>query len=411
MRRAAAGAALAGKNADLVCGNEHMTPQDTHGGTAGAAFPEIAGKLGFGLMRLPRAGDGIDIAQTCEMADRFLAAGCNYFDTAWVYDGSEEAARKAIVERHPRDSFLLATKMAPWVGCKTREEAVAQFESSLTRTGAGYFDFYLLHNLGPGRTELFDRFGLWDWALERREEGRIRHVGFSFHSTPEELDAILRAHPEAEFVQLQLNYADWDDPVVRAGENYEVARRHGKPVVVMEPVKGGLLATPPEAAAEIFRRADPASSPAAWALRFAAGLDGVAAVLSGMSDLAQMDDNLSQLAPSRYRPFSEVERRAVDEARKAIAAVPTVPCTACGYCEKVCPANIGVRGTIAALNQLTLFGNETRARNHELWNVVKAGKSRASECLRCGACEKACPQRLPIRDILSRAASALCPTA
>ena len=363
-------------------------------------------KLGFGLMRLPRRDGAIDLEQTCDMADRFLAAGCTYFDTAWAYDGSEEAAREALVRRHPRDSFTLATKLAAWIGCETREQAVAQFETSLSRTGTDHFDFYLLHNLGPGRTEFFDRFGLWDWALERREEGRIRHFGFSFHSTPDELDRLLRAHPEAEFVQLQINYADWDDPVVRARENLEVAQRHGKPVVVMEPVKGGLLANPPDEVAAILRRAAPDASMPSWALRFAAQQEGVAVVLSGMSSSEQMSDNLAHLAPGRFRPFDDAESAALAEARAALAAVPVVPCTACGYCEKVCPAGVGVRGSIAALNQLTLYRNEARARHYEQWQVVKQGKRRASECLRCGACEKACPQGIAIRETLAKAAAA-----
>ena len=371
-----------------------------------APSPFGPARLGFGLMRLPRKDGAIDLPQVCEMADRFLAAGCVYFDTAFVYDGSEEAARKAVVERHPRDSFLLATKLAAWAGCTSREDALAQFETSLARTGAGYFDFYLLHNLGPGRTEFFDRFGLWDWALERRAEGRIRRLGFSFHSTPDELDRLLLAHPEVDFVQLQINYADWDDPVVRSRENLAVARRHGKPVVVMEPVKGGLLANPPDTVAAVLRRAAPDASLPSWALRFAASREGVALVLSGMSDLAQMDDNLATLAPGRYRPFDDADLAVLAEARAALAAVPTVPCTSCGYCEKVCPAGVGIRGSIAALNQLTLYRNETRARNYEQWQVVKAGRKRASECLRCGACEKACPQRIPIREALSRAAAA-----
>ena len=369
-------------------------------------FPPGLAKLGFGLMRLPRRDGAIDLPQTCEMVDRFLAAGCTYLDTAYVYDGSEEAAREALVRRHPRDSFLLASKLAAWAGCQSREDAIRQFETSLERTGAGHFDFYLFHNLGPGRTEAFDRFGLWDWALERRAEGRIRHFGFSFHSTPDELDRLLVAHPEVEFVQLQINYADWDDPVVRSRENLEVARRHGKPVVVMEPVKGGLLASPPDSVARILRRADPDASLPSWALRFAAGLEGVLVVLSGMSSLEQMDDNLAHLAPGNYRPFGEADLAVLAEARAALAAVPTVPCTSCGYCEKVCPAGIGIRGSIAALNQLTLYRNEARARNYEQWQVVKAGRKRASECLRCGACEKACPQRIAIRDALARAAAA-----
>ena len=362
-------------------------------------------KLGFGLMRLPRTGDEIDVPQTKRMVDRFLEAGCTYFDTAWAYGGSEEATREALVRRHPRDSFLLATKLAPWIGCKTREEALAQFETSLRRTDAGHFDFYLLHNLGQDRTGFFDRFGLWDWALEQREKGLVRHVGFSFHSTPEELDALLSAHPEMEFVQLQINYADWDNPAVRSRECLEVARRHGKPVVVMEPVKGGLLANPPEEVASILREADPDASMPSWALRFAAGLPGVLTVLSGMSDMAQMEDNLSHLAD--FRPFDEREKAALDRARAALAAIRLVPCTACDYCAKVCPAKIGVSGTFAAANQLMLFRNPVRSRHYLEWQVDKQGHRRASECLNCGACEKVCPQHIAIREELRRAAAAL----
>ena len=362
-------------------------------------------KLGFGLMRLPRTGEEIDLPQTKRMVDRFLEAGCTYFDTAWAYGGSEEATREALVRRHPRDSFLLATKLAPWIGCKTREEALAQFETSLRRTDAGHFDFYLLHNLGQDRTGFFDRFGLWDWALEQREKGLVRHVGFSFHSTPEELDALLSAHPEMEFVQLQINYADWENPAVRSRECLEVARRHGKPVVVMEPVKGGLLANPPEEVASILREADPDASMPSWALRFAAGLPGVLTVLSGMSDMAQMEDNLSHLAD--FRPFDEREKAALDRARAALAAIRLVPCTACDYCAKVCPAKIGVSGTFAAANQLMLFRNPVRSRHYLEWQVDKQGRRRASECLNCGACEKVCPQHIAIREELRRAAAAL----
>ena len=202
-------------------------------------------KLGFGLMRLPKLDDDtIDVEQTKKMVDLFLDAGFTYFDTAWAYAGSEDAIRQALVERYPREKFQLATKNAAWINCKTREDATAQFETSLKQTGAGYFDFYLLHNLGEMRTQYFDNFDLWSWVQEKKVQGLIKHVGFSFHSTPEELEAILTAHPEMEFVQLQINYADWENPAVQSRACYEVARKHGKLVIIMEPVKGGMLATP-----------------------------------------------------------------------------------------------------------------------------------------------------------------------
>ncbi|MDR1574388.1 MAG: aldo/keto reductase, partial [Treponema sp.] len=217
-------------------------------------------KLGFGLMRLPRLGGDIDVEQVKIMVDQFLAAGFTYFDTAWAYPGSEEAIRQALVERHPRDCYQLATKNAAWINCQNREEAIAQFDTSLNQTGAGYFEFYLLHNLGESRTRFFDDYDMWCFVQEKKRQGFIKHVGFSFHSTPEELEPILIAHPEMEFVQLQINYADWEYPAIQSRACYQMARKYGKPVIIMEPVKGGMLANPPEPVAEIFRRADPEAS-------------------------------------------------------------------------------------------------------------------------------------------------------
>ena len=217
---------------------------------------ESTGKLGFGLMRLPQKDGAIDVEQTKTMVDLFLEAGFTYFDTAWAYPGSEDAIRQALVERYPREDFQLATKNAAWINCKTREEAEAQFDVSLKRTGAGYFDFYLLHNLGEGRTKYFDEFDMWSWVMEKKREGLIKHAGFSFHSTAEELDRILTAHPEMEFVQLQINYADWENPAIQSRACYETARRHGKPVIIMEPGKGERLAKPPGSARKVFRQAE-----------------------------------------------------------------------------------------------------------------------------------------------------------
>ncbi|MBR0204346.1 MAG: aldo/keto reductase, partial [Synergistaceae bacterium] len=257
-----------------------------------AYLGEEIGKLGFGLMRLPHINeDKIDIEQVKLMVDEFLAAGFTYFDTAWAYPGSEEAIREALVERYPREKFQLATKNAAWINCKTREEAIEQFNLSMQRTNAGYFDFYLLHNLGDSRTQVFDDFDLWNFFSQKKAEGKIKHLGFSFHSTPEQLEEILTKHPEAEFVQLQINYADWENPAIQSRACYEVARKHNKPVIIMEPVKGGSLATPPETVAKIFKDAEPDSSFASWAIRFAADLEGLITVLSGMSSIEQIIDN------------------------------------------------------------------------------------------------------------------------
>lgn len=357
-------------------------------------------KLGFGLMRLPKAGEAIDVEQTKQMVDLFMDAGFTYFDTAWAYAGSEDAIREALVERYPRESFQLATKAAPWIGCESREDAVAQLETSLKQTGAGYFDFYLLHNLGEFRTHFFDQWGMWDWIAEKKAEGVIRHAGFSFHSTPEELDELLSAHPEMEFVQLQINYADWDNPAVQSRRCYEVARKHHKPVIIMEPVKGGMLANPPEQVASVLKAAEPNSSVASWAIRFAASLPGVITVLSGMSDVAQMQDNLSYMRT--FETLTDAQRATIERAQHELAKIPLIPCTRCNYCAKVCPNEIGISGTFTAMNMLTLYGNLETAKKERTWQVDRHGKRPADDCIKCGRCEQACPQHIKIRDELAR---------
>ncbi len=358
-------------------------------------------KLGFGLMRLPQKDGKINVEETKQMVDRFLAAGFTYFDTAWVYGGSEDAIREALVERYPRDKYLLATKMAPWVKCSCREDATAQFEDSLKRTGAGYFDYYLLHNMGPNRTNLFEEYGLWDFVLEKKAAGLIKHIGFSFHSTAEELDLIMTKHPEAEFVQLQINYADWESPSVQSRKCYEVARKHGKPIIVMEPVKGGLLATPPDSVKKILKRIDTDASYASFAVKFAADLDGVLTVLSGMSSLEQMEDNISYMKD--FRHLCDNERALIKEAQKALSEIPLIPCTSCNYCSKVCPADIGISGSFNALNSYTLYLNKEFSEGQIRMQITSKGKKPASECIKCGACEEACPQHINIRDELEKA--------
>lgn len=355
-------------------------------------------KLGFGLMRLPQKDGAIDVEQTKEMVDLFMEAGFTYFDTAWAYAGSEDAIRQALVERYPRESFQLATKNAAWINCKTKEEAYAQFDVSLKQTGAGYFNFYLLHNLGEARSHYFDDFDMWNWVQEKKKAGLIKHVGFSFHSTPEELEEILTAHPEMEFVQLQINYADWENPSVQSRRCYEVARKHGKPVIIMEPVKGGMLATPPESVVKVFKEAEPESSAASWAVRFAADLEGVITVLSGMSNVEQMKDNLSYM--KSFTGLSESQKETVKKAQEELSRIPLIPCTTCNYCAKVCPKNIGISGSFTAMNYLTLYGDMEAAKGQESWLVEGHGRMRANACIQCGKCEEACPQHIGIRENL-----------
>ncbi len=356
-------------------------------------------KLGFGFMRLPKNDGVIDIEQTKKMVDRFIAEGFTYFDTAFVYPGSEDALKLALVDRYPRESYQLATKNAAWHNNGTREDAIEQFHTSLRRTGAGYFDFYLLHSLRGNNINTFDELDMWNFVLEKKKEGLIKHIGFSFHGTPEELDGVLTKHPEAEFVQLQINYADWENPSVQSRACYETARKHGKPIIIMEPVKGGTLADPPENAKKLFKDADPDASYASWAIRYAAGLEGVLVVLSGMSNTEQMEDNLSYMKD--FRPLNAKELSVLQKAKDAVLSAELIPCTGCNYCAEPCPMNIGISGIFTAYNCLKAYGDKGAAQNQKKLLVTDRGLSDADECIKCGACESVCPQHLEIRDILS----------
>lgn len=363
-------------------------------------FGKETPKLGFGLMRLPKKGKGTDIPQVEQMVDRFLEAGFTYFDTAYVYGTSEEDTKKALVDRYPRESYTLATKLHASMMANDEKQAKQEFYTSLKRTGAEYFDYYLLHALMDNNYKKYDQYGLWDFAAEQKEKGLIRHVGFSFHAGPELLDSLLTAHPEVDFVQLQINYADWEDPSVAARANYEVARKHGKSIVVMEPVKGGALAAPPQAVRELFQSCRPDLSPASWAIRFAASLDGIITALSGMSTLGQMEDNLSYM--KGFRPLDAGEQGVIREAQRLLGHPSTIACTACRYCTKGCPREIPIPEVFAAANlQLGGGPREQAVRAYR----AAAGKGRgASDCIGCGQCERACPQRLPITEYLKQCA-------
>jgi predicted aldo/keto reductase-like oxidoreductase len=375
-----------------------------------AYLGESIKKLGFGLMRLPTIGEGfgadIDIEQVKQMVDLFMARGFTYFDTAYGYANgkSEAAAKTAIVDRYPRESFQLATKLPAWAGPKTAAEARQMFWTSLDRTGAKYFDFYLLHNVGGARTDKFDEFGIWDFALEMKAKGLIKHVGFSFHDTADVLDRVLAAHPEMEFVQLQINYGDWESGNVQSRKNYETAMKYGKPVVIMEPVKGGSLSNLPENVAEVFKKADPKASQASWAIRFAASLPNVITVLSGMSTLDQMKDNLSYMAD--FRPLDEKEKAVVETARETLASTPRVPCTSCEYCVKGCPKGIHIPKYFDAMNRYLVY-NDLKSAKFEYILTNQFGSEKASACIACGACESVCPQKIKIIDELKRVTTTL----
>ena len=362
-------------------------------------------RLGFGLMRLPKNPDGsIDIPQVCEMADHFIAAGGTYFDTAYVYDNgaSEAAFRAAVAERYPRDAYTLATKLNAMIPGLDEAAAKKEFDTSLERTGAGYFDYYLLHAIQRSNIQKYNDFHIWDYVADKKEKGLVKHYGFSFHADPVLLEELLKAHPEIDFVQLQINYADWENPGVASRRNWELCMEYGKPVVIMEPVKGGILADPIPEVKEILKQVNPDASFASWALRFATGLDNILAVLSGMSSLAQMDDNLRQMTP--FKPLDEAEREAIARAQKALDAAKMIPCTACHYCTEGCPMQIPIPEIFTVYNRKE---GSPHFRTVREYTIVTTDRGKASDCVQCGQCEGACPQHLEIISLLEKCREAM----
>jgi uncharacterized protein len=358
-------------------------------------------KLGFGLMRLPMNQEEVDMEQTKDMVDRFMEAGGTYFDTAYVYINgkSEEVVKEAIVKRYPREAFQLATKMPVWMVNKY-EDFQGLFSTQLERTGAGYFDFYLLHALDRDRAKQMDEIGGWEFGKKMKEQGLIKHLGFSFHDKADALEEILAKHPECEFVQLQINYIDWDSKDVQSGECYEVARKYNVPIIIMEPVKGGSLAGMRPEIQEIFKKEEAQLSIASWAIRFAASLEGVITVLSGMSDLSQMEDNLSYMTD--FKPLQVHEYKLIAKVVEELDKIPTIPCTACKYCVEGCPQKINIPEIFNGYKGYQIYQNLDSSKGFYGWVTREGGK--ASDCIACGACETHCPQHIEIIHSLQKVA-------
>lgn len=364
-------------------------------------------KLAFGLMRLPLkdASDvtSIDYEVLCGMADSFINAGFTYFDTAAPYHAktSETAFRECVARRYPREAFTVTDKLTLSM-IDTADDIPGFFDAQLARCGVDYFDYYLLHALNRDSYQKAKNFGAFAFAAEKKAEGKVRHIGFSFHDNAALLDEILTNHPEVEYVQLQINYLDWEDPDIQSKDCYEVCVKHKKPVLVMEPVKGGLLAGLPGDAAMLLKEAAPGMSAASWAIRYAASLENVCMVLSGMSTPEQVKDNLSYMTD--FTPLSDSEMKVLAQAAEIIRSKETIPCTACRYCVESCPKKIAIPEYFKLCNNISKFGdtysgNAKRTYDHH----VSQGHGKASECIGCRQCESHCPQHLPVTAYLKDA--------
>ena len=362
-------------------------------------------KLGFGLMRLPLtdANDpkSIDIEQMKQLVDRFMERGFTYFDTAYPYHGgaSEGAFRQAVVERYPRERYTVTTKMPCWL-INSAEDMSRIFDEQLQRCGVDYFDYYWLHALNPDYTRIMDEHDGWGFIARKKAEGRIRHIGFSFHGDSQLLERLLTEHPEVEYVQLQINYLDWDSPAIEAHTCYDICTRHGKPVIVMEPVRGGALARVPQAVRDLFAAHRPDASPASWAIRYVASLPNVMVVLSGMSNMEQVDDNTGYMQD--FEPLDEQEQAIVAQAAQLMREAIAIPCTACHYCTDGCPQNICIPEYFNVYNSLHMLGDTQKGNSQMYYNLHAKSHGRASDCIECGQCEAHCPQGIDIIDRLKQ---------
>ena len=361
-------------------------------------------KFGFGAMRLPLLDTddktSINMDELKKMVDAYLDAGFTYFDTAFPYHDqmSESAMKEALADRYDRSRYIFADKM-PTVLVKSAEEYPMYFKQQLEKTGVGYFDYYLMHNMGKDRYSKTESFGGFAFAAQMKAEGKIKHFGFSFHDDAATLDAILTKHPEVDFVQLQINYLDWENTVIQSRLCYETATRHGKPIIVMEPVKGGTLANLPLEAIDLLRTYNPKATPASYALRFAASLDNVFMVLSGMSTLKQVQENTALM--SDFKPLCEEEYKLLEQVVEIIHKNTEIPCTSCGYCMEVCPQNINIPALFGLYNNYKTAGNFSNM----YFNRITFDHARPSACISCRQCERNCPQHIKVTDYLKKIAA------
>lgn len=360
------------------------------------AFENVNKKFGFGCMRLPMKGDKVDTEEFSKMVDTFIENGFNYFDTAHGYLGglSETAIKECLTSRYPRDQYILTDKLTNFF-FKKEEDIRPFFESQLEACGVDYFDYYLMHAQSADNFAFFKKCHAYETALELKKEGKIRHFGISFHDRADVLEQILKEYPQIEAVQIQFNYLDYEDPAVESKKCYEVCCKYGKPVIVMEPVKGGNLVKLPDEARAVFDKLH-GGSPAGYAIRFAAGFDGIRMVLSGMSSLEQMEDNISYMKD--FQPLSKEEQEAVQKVTEIFQSQNMIQCTACRYCTAGCPKHISIPDLFACMNVKKIFNDWNTDYYYNNVHTVNNGK--ASDCIKCGKCEKACPQHLPIRKLL-----------